>query len=99
MGRAGLILYDINMKEVTLQLLVAPGCQICKRFEIFWEGEQKNWPNVKFRKVDATTPEGEALAGKYMIFASPGIILNGSLWATGGYDQNKFIAKLKEQSA
>lgn len=84
------------MKEVTLDLLVAPGCQICKRFEAFWEGEQKNWPSVHFKKIDVTMPEGQELAGKHMIFASPGIILNGTLFATGGYDQNKFLVKLRE---
>ena len=86
------------MKEVTLDLLVAPGCQICKKFEAFWETTKNTWPNVKFRKMDVTTPEGIEVAGKYMIFASPGIILNNELWATGGYDQNKFLTKLKELS-
>jgi len=44
------------------------------------------------------TPEGEELAGKYMVFASPGIIVNGELFATGGFDRDKFTAKLKELS-
>lgn len=87
-----------GMKEVTLDLLVSPGCQICRRFEGFWETEQKNWPTVYFKKIDVTTPEGQELAGKHMIFASPGIILNGELWATGGYDQKKFVEKLKALS-
>lgn len=86
------------MRDVLLELLVSPGCQICKRFEEFWRVESKNWPNVKLQRLDVTTGGGQEMAQKYMIFASPGIILNNELWATGGYDQSKFLAKLKELS-
>jgi len=86
------------MKPVTLEELVAPGCQICRRFEEFWHSLEKDWSNISFRKIDVTTPEGMEMAKKYMIFASPGIILNGELWATGGFDKNKFVQKLKELS-
>ena len=86
------------MKEVTLEELVAPGCHICKAFEEFWDSIEKDWENVKYKKVDVTTPEGQEMAGKYMIFASPGIILNGELFATGGFDKGKFVGKLKQLS-
>lgn len=85
-------------KPILLELLVAPGCHICRQFEEFWKTAQSDWPNVEFKKYDVTAPEGQALAQKFMIFASPGIILNGELWATGGFDKNKFINKLKELS-
>lgn len=87
------------MKQVILEELTSPGCQICKAFEKFWHEIEKDWPNVVFRKIDVTTPEGQAFAGKYMIFASPGIILQGELWATGGFDRQKFLQKLKELSS
>ena len=87
------------MKRIVLEELVSPGCHICRQFEEFWHAIEKDWPNVDWRKVDVTTPEGQALAQKYMIFASPGIILNGELWATGGFDKEKFVARLKELSA
>ncbi len=86
------------MQEVLLDVLFSPGCKVCAAFEEFWGGIAKDWPNVKFRKLDVTTPEGQEMAGKYMIFASPGIVLNGELWATGGFDKNQFLAKLKELS-
>jgi hypothetical protein len=38
------------------------------------------------------------MAGKYMIFSSPGIILNDELFVTGGFDKEKFMGKLKELS-
>ena len=85
-------------KPINLELLVAPGCAICKRFEEFWATIEKDWSNVSFRKVDVVTPEGQQTAQKFMIFASPGIILNGELWASGGFDKEKFVAKLKELS-
>lgn len=83
-------------KPISLELLVAPGCHICRQFEEFWKTVEKDWPNVEFKKIDVVTPEGQEMAQKYMIFASPGIILNGELWATGGFDKEKFINKLKE---
>ena len=86
------------MKPIMLEELVSPGCQICRTFEDFWHSIEKDWPSVNFKKVEVTTPEGMEIARKYMIFASPGIILNGELWATGGFDRNKLIEKLKELS-
>ncbi|MEK7585593.1 MAG: hypothetical protein AAB455_03735 [Patescibacteria group bacterium] len=86
------------MKEVDLTELSAPGCTHCRSFQDFWHGIEKDWSNVKFRDVSVVTPEGQELAGKHMIFASPGIILNGQLFSTGGVDKDKFLAKLKELS-
>ncbi|MBI3273791.1 MAG: hypothetical protein HYZ69_01470 [Candidatus Colwellbacteria bacterium] len=86
------------MREVTLEELSSPGCLHCKAFEEFWHSIEKDWPNVKYRNVSVLTPEGQELVGKHMIFASPGIILNGELWATGGFDKGKFLATLKDLS-
>lgn len=85
-------------RPIVLEELVSPGCHICKAFEEFWHSIEQEWPNVTYKKFDVTTPEGQAMAQKYMIFASPGIILNGELWATGGFDREKFISKLQEFS-
>lgn len=86
------------MKPILLEELISPGCHICRAFEEFWHSIEKDWPNVAYKKVDVTAPEGQEMAQKYMIFASPGIILNGELLATGGFDRDKFINKLKELS-
>lgn len=85
-------------KSITLDVLASPGCVHCKEFEEFWHSIEKDWPNVAFRHVDVTTPEGQEMAGKFMIFASPGIILNGELFSTGGFDKEQFIAKITEFS-
>jgi len=89
----------LEMKEVELLELSAPGCQHCAAFREFWRSVEKNWPAVKFREISVTTPEGQELAGKHMIFASPGIVLNGELFSTGGVNQEKFLTKLKALSA
>jgi len=86
------------MKKVKLEELSSPGCHICKQFEEFWHSIEEDWPNVTYKNVDVTTLKGQEIAGKYMIMASPGIILNGELWSTGGYNKNKFLEKLKELS-
>ncbi len=86
------------MKTVVLQELSSPGCQICKAFEEFWKSIEADWPNVKYENVSVTAPEGQALASKYMIFSSPGIIINGELFSSGGFDKEKFVLKLKELS-
>ncbi len=86
------------MKPITLEELSSPGCHICREFETFWHSIEKEWPNVTYKNISVVTPEGMALAQKFMIFASPGIIINGELWATGGFDRNKFVEKLRELS-
>jgi len=84
--------------SIMLEELSSPGCHICKQFEEFWHSIEKDWPNVTYKNVDVTTPEGTELAQKYMIMASPGIIINGELWSTGGFNKDKFVEKLKELS-
>ena len=86
------------MKQVVVEELSSPGCHICKHFEEFWRSIEKDWPNVQYRNVNVITPEGQELASKHMIMASPGIILNGELWSTGGFHKEKFVQKLRELS-
>jgi len=86
------------MKEVTLEELSSPGCQICKAFEEFWHSIESHFPNVRYKNISATTPEGIEMAGTYEIFASPGIVLNGELFSAGKFDKDKFMKKLKEVS-
>lgn len=86
------------MKNISLIELSSPGCQICKMFEEFWKSIEADWPNVKYENINVITPEGQALASKYMIFSSPGIIINDELFSSGGFDRDKFVLKLKELS-
>lgn len=86
------------MKPVLLEELSSPGCTHCKAFEEFWHSVEKNWPNVIYKNTSILTPEGQELASKHMVFASPGIFVNHELFATGGYNKDQFLTKLKEVS-
>lgn len=85
-------------KPIVLEELSSPGCQHCAAFRAFWHTIEKDWPNVTFKEIGLTTPEGQGMVQKYMIFASPGIILNGELFSTGGVNQKELVQKLKELS-
>ena len=82
--------------KVLVQELSSPGCHICKEFEEFWNSIKKEWPDVEYQNISITTPEGQEMAQKYMVFASPGIVVNGELFSTGGFNREKFTEKLKE---
>ena len=86
------------MSNVKLQELSAPGCQICKVFEDFWHSIQKDFPNVEYENIDITTSKGQELVQKHMIFSSPGIVINGELFSSGGFDRDALIKKLKDLS-
>lgn len=86
------------MREIILEELSSPGCAHCAAFEAWWHTIEKEWPNVKYRNVSVVTPEGQEMAEKHMIFASPGILINGELFSTGGVDRAVFLEKLKELS-
>lgn len=85
-------------KEIVLEELTSPGCAHCAEFAEFWHSIEKDWPNVAFREISITTLEGQEMAAKYGIFASPGIVLNGNLFSTGGVNKEKFVNTLKELS-
>lgn len=87
------------MQSVKLDVIATPGCQICRAFEDFWLSIAKDWPNVTFRKMDLTeSAEAQDLVKKFMVFSSPAIIFNGELWASGGFDRQKFVEKLRALS-
>lgn len=84
-----------TQEKIQIDLLSSPGCKHCKAFKEFWHSVEKEWPQVEFREISVTTPEGQELATKHLVFASPGIFLNGELVATGGFDKQDFMEKLK----
>ena len=86
------------MKDVLIEELSSPGCSHCREFEEFWHSIEGQFPHVKYKNISVVTPEGMEMAGRLGIFASPGIIINGELWASGGFDKDKFVKKLKEVS-
>ncbi len=86
------------MKPVLLEVLTSPGCTHCHEFLEYWKTIASQFSNVTLKEYSIITPEGQALVSKYQIFASPGIILNSELFATGGVNKDKFTEKLKSLS-
>lgn len=86
------------MNKVTVEEVSSPGCHNCAIFREYWDKERTNWPNVEYKEISILDPEGQAAVEKHQIFASPGIIINGELFSTGGVNQGDFIKKLKELS-
>jgi len=84
------------MENITVTEVTSPNCVHCAAFKKWWDEISGDWPNVQFKAVSITETEGEELVQQHMIMASPGIIINGELFSTGGVDQKKFVAKLKE---
>jgi glutaredoxin len=84
------------MASVTIQEISSPGCHICKEFEDYWNSIKHDWPDVEYKNISVVSPEGQEMVQKYMIMASPGIIINGELFSTGGFNRDKVVAKLKE---
>lgn len=81
---------------ILLQEISAPWCVDCRRFEEWWKANSAQFPSVKFEKINALDPKGQEIVLKYSILSSPGIIINGELFSTGGVNTEKLSAKLKE---
>ncbi len=86
------------MHNVSLLVLTSPGCTHCQHFLKFWETKKGEWMNVSMREVSILTEEGQALAREHSVFASPGIIIDGELFASGGYDEAEFLNELEALS-
>ena len=86
------------MTSVSLQVLTSPGCSHCEAFISFWEKERATWPNVAMKEISILTPEGQAAALRYQVFASPGIVINDELFDSGGFNKSDLLKKLSELS-
>ncbi len=76
--------------------LTIVGCHNCEKVKkIFDEVIPQFKDKVEVEEIDIATPRGQELVQKYSIMASPGIIINDELFATGGVDKEKLIEKLK----
>lgn len=84
--------------SIVVEELSSPGCHNCAAFKEFWESIKADWPQVEMKEISLMDPEGQELVQKHQIFASPGIIINGELFSTGGVDKEGFVNKLKELS-
>lgn len=71
------------------------GCHVCAEVKKIFDEIMPDFPDMKVEEIDMTTPNGQKLVQKYSIMSSPGIIINGELFSTGGVNRKKLIKKLK----
>lgn len=86
------------MSAIHIEVLTSPVCVSCKEFVLFWESISSDWAQVTMREVSLLTPEGQELALKHRVFASPGIIINEELFASGGFSKKELLNKLQALS-
>lgn len=86
----------INM--INIQFVTSPGCTHCAAARKIFEELKPKYAQMQIEEIDVVTPKGMELVTKYSIFSSPGIIINGELFATGGLNKESFIKKLESLS-
>lgn len=85
------------MAKVKVIEVSTPGCVHCAEAKKFLDEEIKpKFSDVEIENVSVLDPKGQELVSKYMIFASPGIIINDELFSTGGIDKAKFTKKIQD---
>ncbi len=87
------------MASIKVTEISTPGCSHCAEAKKFLDEEIKpKYPNVEIEYVSVLEPKGQELVSQHMIFASPGILINGELFSTGGINKQEFIKKIEELS-
>ena len=69
-----------------LQFLTMSGCHSCLAAKQTLAKIISEYPDVQVEEIDMTTPTGQQLVQQYGIMASPGIIIDGERFSTGGLD-------------
>lgn len=80
---------------INIQLVISPGCTHCAEVRKVLEELKPKYPAMQVEEIDATTQKGMDLVLKHTIMASPGTIINGELFATGGINKNSLVKKLE----
>jgi len=80
---------------ITIQLVSTPGCTHCEEVRKVLNEVKPRFPQMKIEELDATNPDGLELVTKHGILTSPGVIINGELFATGGINKGELIKKIE----
>lgn len=81
-----------------IQFLTMVDCHNCAAAKKIFDEIIPDFSNVEVEEIDITSEKGQGLVQKYGIMASPGIVINGELFSTGGVDKIKLVEKLKSFS-
>lgn len=67
-----------------VQLVTSDTCAHCMRAKEALKRIKKDMPDLQVEEINLLKPEGQAMAQKYGIMASPGTIIDGKLAFQGG---------------
>ena len=82
---------------VSIQFLTMVGCHNCAEAKKIFEDILPTFGNkVEVEEIDIASDRGQELVQKYGVMASPGIVINGELFSTGGVTRDTLVAKLQE---
>ena len=74
------------------------GCHSCEEAKRIFDEVIPDFPQMKVKEIDIASEKGQELVQKYGIMGSPGIVINGELFSTGGVDKEKLEEKLQSLS-
>ncbi|GMQ95176.1 MAG: hypothetical protein BMS9Abin13_288 [Patescibacteria group bacterium] len=81
---------------IKIQFLTMVDCHNCEAVKKIFDEIMPEFKDiVEVTEIDMMTQEGQELTQKYSVMASPGIIINDELFATGGVDRDKLVEKLR----
>jgi len=86
------------MKKITIQEVSTKGCASCAEAKKVLEDIKKEFPHVHIEYIDMFSDKGQKMVTTHGIMSSPGIIVNGELFSSGGLDKEKLLEKLKDIS-
>jgi len=87
------------MTKIKITELSTVGCVSCAAAKNVLEEEIKTeFPDIEIEYIDMLTEKGQKMVADYGIMSSPGIIINGELFSTGGLNKKKLVEKIRSLS-
>lgn len=78
-----------------VQLVTSESCAHCMQAKEALDRIKKDMPGLQIETINLLKPRGQAMAQKYSIMASPGIIIDGKLAFQGGATEEQLRKALK----
>lgn len=81
---------------INLTLVTREGCVHCAQTKEILKKIKPEYPELVVEEIDIASSKGQELISKYSIMSSPGIIINGELFAMGGTTEKELRDKFAE---
>ena len=87
------------MSNIKIQEVSSKGCVSCEAAKKLLQEEiQPQFPDIEIEYIDMLSEQGMKMVQEYGIMSSPGVIVNGELFSTGGLNKEKLVKKIKSLS-